>query len=65
MLFRSEGASKWIEDIEPYHWANAFVERRRYDMITTNVAERTNSLLKEAREYPITKQVEAVQLMEF
>eukprot|EP00268_Persea_americana_P069513 TRINITY_DN98887_c0_g1_i1.p1 TRINITY_DN98887_c0_g1~~TRINITY_DN98887_c0_g1_i1.p1 ORF type:complete len:106 (-),score=6.26 TRINITY_DN98887_c0_g1_i1:26-343(-) len=62
-----EGAFKWIEDIGPHHWANAFVERRRYDMITTNVVECTNSLLKEATEHPITRQVEAVRckLMEF
>ena len=62
-----EGAFKWIKDIGLHHWANAFVEGRWYDMITTNVVECMNSLLKEAREYPITKQAEAVRckLMEF
>ena len=62
-----EGAFKWIDDIGPQHRANAFIEERRYDMITTNVAKCTTSLLKGSREYPITKQVKAIRckLMEF
>lgn len=41
-------------------WANALVEGPRYDMLTTNNAECKNSLLKDIREFPISKQVEAI-----
>ena len=47
--------------------ANAYIEGRRYDMLTSNVAECTNSLLKDTRVLPITKQVEEIlaKLMKF
>ena len=63
----NERAYKYIEDIGKQHWANAFVLGKRYDMLTTNCAKATNSLLKGARELPITKMVEAIRskLMEF
>lgn len=32
-------------------WANAFIETKRYDMLTSNIAECTNSLFKGARVY--------------
>eukprot|EP00268_Persea_americana_P040560 TRINITY_DN40300_c0_g1_i6.p1 TRINITY_DN40300_c0_g1~~TRINITY_DN40300_c0_g1_i6.p1 ORF type:complete len:742 (-),score=94.17 TRINITY_DN40300_c0_g1_i6:207-2432(-) len=57
----SEEAHTWIEEIGKQYWANAFVEGRRYDMLTTNIDEFTNSLLKDVKELPITKQVEAVR----
>lgn len=34
-------------DVNPKHWANAIVERQRYDMLTPNLAEFTNNLFKE------------------
>ena len=63
----SEEAYKYIDNIPKEQWANAFVRGRRYDMLTQNIAECTNALLKEVREFPIAKQVEAIRakLMEF
>lgn len=62
----SEEAYTWAEGIGKQHWANAFVESRRYDMLMTNIDECIDSLLKDVRELPITKQVEAIhsKLME-
>lgn len=63
----SEEAHAYISAIDRRRWANAFVEGHRYDIITTNIAECTNNLVKEIRELPITKQVKAilVKLMHF
>ncbi|XXG77428.1 hypothetical protein AAC387_Pa08g1582 [Persea americana] len=61
------GAHDYISAIGSQHWANAFIDRKCYDMLTTNIAESTNSLLKDIRELPITQQIEFIQakLMEF
>ena len=41
-----ELAYNYIHAIGKEHWANAFIARRRYDMLTSNAAECTNTLLK-------------------
>ena len=42
-------AHEYINVIGRQHWANAFIEGQRYDMLTKNIAENTNNLLKEIR----------------
>ena len=61
------GAHDYIGVISGQHRANAFIDGKRYDMLTTNIAESTNSLLKDIRELPITQQIESIRakLMEF
>lgn len=49
-------AYNYIDAIGRQNWATAFAHRRRYDMLTSNAAECTNSLLKDGRVLPITKQ---------
>ena len=63
----SQDAYNYIHGFGRRHWANAFVEGRRYNMLTSNVAECTNSMLKDTRALPIVKQVEEIRtrLMEF
>ena len=39
------GAHDYINAIGSQHWANAFIEGQCYDMLTTNIAGSTNSLL--------------------
>lgn len=58
----NEEAYAYIENIGKERWANAFVHAGRYDMLTTNSAECTNSLLKDIRELPITRQVEEIRI---
>ena len=60
-------AYNYIDTIGHQNWATAFAHGRRYDMLTSNAAECTNSLLKDIRVLPITKQVEEIRakLMEF
>lgn len=61
-----EGAFKWIEDILGHRIRQMHLQNDGMTC-TTNVAECMNSFLKDSREYPITKQVEAIwcKLMEF
>ena len=41
ILAIDQGVHTYINAIEKQHWTNAYVEGRRYDMITSNVAECT------------------------
>ena len=54
-------AYNYIHAIGRQHWFNAFVEGRRYDMLTQNIAECLNSLMKHNRELPISKQVDGIR----
>ena len=44
------------------HWARAHFPGNRYNIMTSNVAETWNSVLREAREYPITALVEYIRV---
>lgn len=57
----------YIHAIRRKHRSNSFVEGRRYDMLTQNIAEYLNNLLRHIIELPITKQVDAicVKLIDF
>ena len=57
----NEEAYNYIHGIGRQHWANAFVEGRQYDMLTQNIVECLNSLLKHNRELPITKVVDEIR----
>ena len=62
-----ERAYNYIHAIGRQFSATAFAHGRRYDMLTSNAAKCTNSLLKDTRVLPITKQVEEIhaKLIEF
>lgn len=53
-------AYTYIMELDRRSWANAFIEARCYDMLTSNVVECTNSLFKGARSQPITHMVEGI-----
>ena len=63
----SQEAFSYIEAIGRQLWINAYVQGHRYDVLISNAAECTNSLLKDTRVLPIVKQVEEIRakLMEF
>ena len=63
----SQEGFSYIEAIWRQRWANAYVQGRRYDMLTSNATESTNSLLKDTRILPIVKQVKEIhaKLVEF
>ena len=63
----SQDVFNYIYEIGWDHSANAYIQGRRYEMLTSNVAECTNSLLRDIKVLPITKQIEEIRakLMEF
>lgn len=62
-----EHAYNYIEATGRQNWATAFVHECRYEMLTSNAAENTNSLFKDTSVLPITKNVEEIRtkLMKF
>ncbi len=47
-------AAKYLEEsVGCSRWARAEFSSRRYNMMTTNIAESMNALLKEARSLPV------------
>lgn len=43
------------------HWARSHFEGNRYNIMTSNVAETWNSVLRDAREYPILSLIEYIK----
>ncbi|XP_070046325.1 uncharacterized protein [Nicotiana tomentosiformis] len=46
----------------PERWARSCCPRRKYDMLTTNIVESMNSVLLEARELPILRMMDFIQV---
>lgn len=52
----------WLEgNADKYHWAEAYFPGRRYDHLTSNIAEALDSLLLSARRKPISSMMEQVR----
>ncbi|XP_058076457.1 uncharacterized protein LOC131225050 [Magnolia sinica] len=51
----------WLKEIGYERWASSHFTGKRYNLVTTNIFECVNALFKEAREYPVTKLIEAVR----
>ncbi|XP_019078111.1 uncharacterized protein LOC104880614 [Vitis vinifera] len=45
--------AKWVEENNPQHWAMSKFAKKRWDKMTTNLAESFNAWLKEERHYTI------------
>ncbi|KAI9175032.1 hypothetical protein LWI28_026403 [Acer negundo] len=52
---------QYLNEADPTKWVRSHFDRRRYCIITTNIAECLNGILKDARELPITKLVEHIR----
>lgn len=53
--------AEYLIEIGFEHWARAHFAGNRYNVMTSNVAETWNSVLREAREYPIVALVEYIR----
>ena len=51
---------QYLTDAGYEKWARSFFEGRRYGIMTTNIAESMNSVLKEARSLPIHKLMDSI-----
>ncbi|XP_070055134.1 protein FAR1-RELATED SEQUENCE 4-like [Nicotiana tomentosiformis] len=52
----------YLMEEPPERWACSCSPRRRYDMLTTNIVESINSVLLEARELPILRMMDFIQV---
>ncbi|XP_070057053.1 uncharacterized protein [Nicotiana tomentosiformis] len=52
----------YLMEEPPERWARSCCPRRRYDMLTTNIVEPMNSVLLEARELPILRMMDFIQV---
>lgn len=53
--------AEYLIDIGFKHWTRVHFTGNRYDVMTSNIAESWNSVLREAREYPIMALVEYIR----
>ncbi|XP_075101311.1 uncharacterized protein LOC142176883 [Nicotiana tabacum] len=52
----------YLMEEPPERWARSCSPQRRYDMLTTNIVELMNSVLLEARELPILRMMDFIQV---
>ncbi|KAL4023314.1 hypothetical protein IC575_017066 [Cucumis melo] len=52
------GSGKYLNDVGIARWSRVHCPGRRYNMMTTNIAESINSILKEPRDLPIASFLE-------
>ncbi|KAL0553530.1 hypothetical protein IC582_007428 [Cucumis melo] len=58
------GSGKYLNDIGIVRWSRVYFPGRRYNMMTTNIAESMNYILKEPRVLPIASFLEHVQALQ-
>ncbi|XP_075096263.1 uncharacterized protein LOC142174377 [Nicotiana tabacum] len=52
----------YLMEEPPERWSRSCSPRRRYDMLTTNIVESMNSVLLEARDLPILRMMDFIQV---
>ncbi|KAK3228853.1 hypothetical protein Dsin_000734 [Dipteronia sinensis] len=53
--------AQYLIEANPKKWARSHFDGRRYCIMTTNIAECLNGILKDARELPVTKLVDHIR----
>ncbi|XP_010523364.1 PREDICTED: uncharacterized protein LOC104801724 [Tarenaya hassleriana] len=56
-----EGVAKYLEEIDVRMWSRAYFEGCRYNIMTSNIVESWNSVLKGAKDYPIVPLFEHIR----
>ncbi|KAG4970325.1 hypothetical protein JHK85_036746 [Glycine max] len=57
----SPEAYDWVIQSEPEHWANAFFNGARYNLLSSNFGQQFYSWVSEAHELPITQMIDALR----
>ncbi|CAN7096568.1 unnamed protein product [Brassica rapa subsp. narinosa] len=57
----NQACADYLIDIGLEHWTRSHFPGRRYNIMTSNLAESWNSVLRDAREYPIVPLVEFIR----
>ncbi|KAL0545226.1 hypothetical protein IC582_020375 [Cucumis melo] len=63
LLAFPNGSGKYLNDVGIARWSRVHCPGRRYNMMTTNIAESMNSILKEPRNFPIASFLENVRAL--
>ncbi|KAA0047537.1 MuDRA-like transposase [Cucumis melo var. makuwa] len=63
LLAFPNGSGKYLNDVGIARWSRVHCPGRRYNMMTTNIAESMNSILKEPRDLPIASFLEHVRAL--
>ncbi|KAL4018522.1 hypothetical protein IC575_022120 [Cucumis melo] len=63
LLAFPNGSGKYLNDVGIARWSRVHCPGRRYNMMTTNIAESMNSILKEPRDLPIASFLENVRAL--
>ncbi|KAL0546443.1 hypothetical protein IC582_016351 [Cucumis melo] len=63
LLTFPNGSGKYLNDVGIARWSRVHCLGRRYNMMTTNIAESMNSILKEPRDFPIASFLEHVRAL--
>ncbi|KAA0054420.1 MuDRA-like transposase [Cucumis melo var. makuwa] len=63
LLAFPNGSGKYLNDVGITRWSRVHCPGRRYNMMTTNIAESMNSILKEPRDLPIASFLENVRAL--
>ncbi|KAL0548902.1 hypothetical protein IC582_013379 [Cucumis melo] len=63
LLAFPNGSGKYLNDVGIARWSHVHCPGRRYNMMTTNIAESMNSILKEHRDLPIASFLENVRAL--
>ncbi|KAA0049597.1 MuDRA-like transposase [Cucumis melo var. makuwa] len=63
LLAFSNGSGKYLNDVGIARWSRVHCLGRRYNMMTKNIAESMNSILKEPRDLPIASFLENVRAL--
>ncbi|KAA0066561.1 MuDRA-like transposase [Cucumis melo var. makuwa] len=63
LLAFPNGSGKYLNDVGIARWSRVHCLGRRYNMMTTNIAESMNSILKEPRDLPIASFLENVRAL--
>ncbi|KAL0551962.1 hypothetical protein IC582_011055 [Cucumis melo] len=63
LLAFPSGSGKYLNDVGIARWSRVHCPERRYNMMTTNIAESMNSILKEPRDLPIASFLKNVRAL--
>ena len=53
----------YLMEADPRKWSRCYFLSKRYSIMTTNIAESMNAVLRDAREYPLIGMLETIQTM--
>lgn len=55
--------AKYFEDVDLNYWVQSHLYGQMYDILTTNIVESTNALMKEPRKFHITQLIHHFRLI--